>query len=122
MGRGRSTVVRLLDILATIIEKDNNSFDRDGETVYTIHWISAFTAMYSSIGTVINFDNKTIRFPIPAGIQHGTIIDIKNAGLPVKNYDTRGDLKVIINVYIPTELEEKDITAVKRLAKKYNLN
>lgn len=109
------------DVLVAIVEKEDDLFERDDENVYTTHWISAFTAMYDSSAAITSFDRSTVNFDIPAGTQPGTIITLRNRGLPVKNSSGLGDLKINVCVYIPTELEKNDVKLVKQLAAKYNL-
>lgn len=110
------------DIVATIIEYANDSFERDNENVYTRHWISAFAAMIGEKTVIENFDGTQLELNIPAGTQHGEIITIANKGLPIKNMGVRGDLNVNVLIYIPTEIEPKDIKALRKLEEKYKLN
>ena len=109
------------DVLVTIVEQDDDLFERDDENVYTTHWISAFTAMYDSTATIKSFDGTNAIFDIPAGTQPGTIFTLQNRGLPIKNSSGLGDLKINVCVYIPTDLETNDVKLVKQLATKYNL-
>lgn len=98
------------DLFLKIYVKKNKDYDVEGVDLYKTLDINFVQAI---IGDEIEFShfNKTLSLKIPEGTQPGTILRLKEKGLPYFNYDGFGNLYVKVNVEIPksTTKEQKNI-------------
>jgi molecular chaperone DnaJ len=53
---------------------------------------------------------------VPAGTQHGEVIVLRGRGLPPLQGGRRGDLHVVFEIVVPTDLDEEQREAAERLA------
>lgn len=59
-------------------------------------------------------EGKKVRVKVPAGTQDGTVLTVKGKGAPeLKNKDVRGNLKITIEVKVPTSMNEKQKQAME---------
>lgn len=94
------------DLYLVIHLRQNQYFERQGaDLFYTakINFIQAILGETISIPTL----EGTLKLKIPAGIQPGEKIRVKNKGLPYLKSNRRGDLIVKIIVEIPKHLSRK---------------
>ncbi len=99
------------DLFVVIRVENSNYFKRDGINVFTELEISPAQAVLGDIITIKTLDGER-EVQIPAGIQHGNIVKIKGAGIPIITKPSqRGDHIVIVKIKIPTHLsvEEKHL-------------
>ena len=60
---------------------------------------------------------KSVKYTIPDGTQHGTRFVLKQKGVPVvNNKDRRGDLYFTVTVEIPRGLSEKQREKIREFA------
>ena len=110
------------DLYVVLYIKAHKFFKRDGVNIYLEKGISFSQA---AIGDTIEVEtvegNKELK--IYAGIQSGTILSIKGAGVPYLNAPSRrGDQFIKINVVTPTHLSDEEKKLFERLAEIHNEN
>jgi molecular chaperone DnaJ len=64
---------------------------------------------------VNGIDGKKFAVNIPAGTQNGSKFRIQQQGLCVMNQNFRGNLIVIINLKVPTDLSTDKLETIKSL-------
>lgn len=96
------------DLFVVIHVEPSRYFKREGINVFTELEISPAQAVLGDLIEIKTLDgNKEVQ--IPAGIQHGDIVKIKGAGIPVITKPSqRGDHIVIVKIKIPTKLSESE--------------
>lgn len=104
------------DVLVIIEEKEHPYFRRDGNNILYNLTISFPDAVLGGEVTVPTLDGEAA-LTIEPGTQPGTQLTLKNKGIPNLNGYGRGDLLVLVNIYVPTKLSAKDKTLLKDLAK-----
>ena len=117
-GMGDDTVSHLPrgDIHLTVIVQQHSRFHREGDDLLMKLDISCFDAI---LGTSVQFesiDGKTLETKIPAGIQHGQLMNIQGQGMPnMSNSRMRGRLLIEIHIKIPTTLTDAQKDALKKI-------
>ena len=103
------------DLLVVIREQPHNQLKRDGQNLFYTRVISVTDAM---LGTEISVPclGGPQKLKVDAGTQSGTVLRMRNKGLPGVNSYGTGDLYVKILVWIPRKLRGSDKEAVERLA------
>jgi molecular chaperone DnaJ len=74
--------------------------------------------MQASLGAdlfVTTLDDKTIKVKLPAGIQNGKMLRIRDEGVP--SGGRRGNLYIKVMVQIPTKLSKRGKELMEELAK-----
>lgn len=98
------------DLYLNIFVKKNKDYEVDGSDLYKKLDINFVQAI---IGDEVEFKHfkKTLSLKIPQGTQSGTILRLKDKGLPYFNYNEHGDLYIKVNVELPTKTtkEQKNI-------------
>ena len=98
------------DLIVQIDEKAHKLFERDGDT---LHHVLFITIPDAALGTSVEVPTLTgkARFKVSAGTQAGKTVSLKNKGLPNINGYGTGDMLVHVNVWVPKSLtsEEKSI-------------
>ncbi len=79
-------------------------FQRDGTTLFARASVSFATAALGGTLTVAGIDGAPIELKITAGLQSGTQLRHRGAGMPVLNGRGAGDLVVQVDVETPTKL------------------
>ena len=106
------------DLLVVIEEQEHPEFKREGNNLYYTKIISVIDAM---LGTEVDIPclDGNYRIKIDAGTQSGTVVRLRNKGLPsVNGYGGTGDMYVKIAVWIPKKLEKEDKTIIESLKNK----
>lgn len=103
------------DLYVDVLVEDNPDFERDGYDIGTRHKVSF---AHATLGgefevTLPNETNALVKFP--PGTQPGTVITLKDKGLPHLDRRGRGALHVLIEVEIPTKLSRKAKKLVQEL-------
>ena len=79
-----------------------------------IKWSEALLGTSISVPTV---EGKKLSLKIPAGTKHKTKMRLSGYGLPNMHSQGKGDLFVIIRIYLPKNLSDKQKSLIKQLAK-----
>lgn len=95
------------DLYITILVRPHEKFTREGYTLVTGLEISFVQAALGAEVEVPLLGGASHRMNIPEGTQPGTVITVKGKGIPHLHGHRSGDLKVIIDVLIPTRLSKK---------------
>jgi len=103
------------DLLIVIEEVPHASLRRDGENLFYTRVISVTDAI---LGTEITVPclGGVQKLKVDSGTQSGTVVRMRNQGLPSINSYGKGDLYVKILVWIPKKLRGEDKEAVEKLA------
>lgn len=107
------------DLFVVIHVESSNYYKRDGINVFTELEVSPAQAVMGDIVTIKTLDGEK-EVQIPSGIQHGEIVKIKGAGIPIITKPSqRGDHIVIVKIKIPTRLSDEERQLYQKL---YELN
>jgi len=93
----------------------HNKFQRAHDDLATLVEIDAIEAMLGIKCELTSIDHKTIKFDIPAGIQHGKVVRIAGKGMPNPEFEGRGDLLVQVSVSIPQDLTDEDKERIMKI-------
>ena len=104
------------DIHLTIQIVPHSKFHREGDDLILKLDISCFDAI---LGTSVQFDSidgKTLETNIPAGIQHGQLMNIQGQGMPnMADNRMRGRLLIEIRIKIPTTLTDNQKEELRKI-------
>jgi len=109
------------DLIVIIEEKEHPYFTRrDDNIVYhkTISFPEATLGATVEVPTLYGPE----KIKIEAGTQPGTVITLKNKGLPHLNTHGKGDQFVYINIHVPKSVTSKEKAILKELAQSKNFN
>lgn len=101
------------DLYIAIAIKPNAKFRRDGQTLYTKIDISFATAALGGTVEIPVLQGAPVTETLYEGTQPGTVIRIKEQGVPALRTNKRGDLLVTLNVEVPRKLNDKQREALK---------
>jgi molecular chaperone DnaJ len=103
------------DLYVVIFVKPHEIFKRNGVNIYFEKQISFAQAALGDEIEVETVDGKT-KLKIAAGMQSGTVVTIKGAGVPYINHPShRGDQFVKIDVVTPKNLNDEEKKIFQRL-------
>jgi molecular chaperone DnaJ len=96
------------DLFVVIHVKQDPTFDRDGNNLWT-----GITTTYPKLvlggeETVATLEGEKVALRIPSGTQVGTVLRIAGKGLPKVNTSVRGDLLVRVGVTVPKKVTEEE--------------
>lgn len=95
------------DLYIVIVVKSHARFKRDGYTLLCNLDINIVQAALGDEIEIPLLGGDSHKLNIPEGTQPGDIITVKNKGVPHLQSHRMGDLKVLVNVKIPTRLTKK---------------
>lgn len=105
------------DLYITFSLKNNTTFKRVGNDLYTTEEIDLYTAVLGGEVTIDTLGGK-VKLKVKPETQNGTKIRLKGKGFPVyKKEEEFGDLFVTYAVKTPTNLTEREKELFKELAK-----
>ncbi len=107
------------DLHVTIRVKDHPYFKREGNNIISTQRIPFSLAVLGGKTEVETIDGP-IKIKIPAGIQSGTFLKIKNKGISLFGRSERGNHLVKIEIDVPQKLSREQKKLVEEL-RKYNL-
>ncbi len=103
------------DLLIQFTIPADANFKRNGNDIYTDVNVDLYTAILGGDLIVPTLTGK-IKLKIVPGIQPGTLKRVKGKGFPVyKKEGSFGDLFVKMNVSLPTNLSEEELTHFEKL-------
>lgn len=102
--------------LFIFIHIDNETmYKRIDNDLFLTYPISIVTATIGGTIEVPTIDKGTIQVTIPKGTQYGTKFKIKGYGMPIlHNESARGNLYIIADIQIPTNINEKQEELLKQ--------
>lgn len=104
------------DLIVVIKEEEHPDFKRDGNDLVHNLDISVTTAILGGEAEVPTIDGR-VRVKIDAGTQPGKVLRLRGKGLPDVNGRGRGDIIVVVDVAIPTDLTKEEHKLVEQLSK-----
>lgn len=107
------------DLFVTFQVAGHPRFTRRGNNLYVTETINMFEAIAGTKRNVENAYGKQIKLSIPAGIQPGEKLRVRDQGIETKK--SKGDLFVEIQVEVPKDLSDSDKKAIVALGKKLGL-
>jgi molecular chaperone DnaJ len=103
------------DLYVFIRVKPHEYFERQDQDLYCAVPISVTQASLGAEIQVATLDGKTIKVKIPAGIQNGKLLRIRDEGVPISG--RRGNLYIKVIVQIPSKLSRRGRELLEELAK-----
>ena len=103
------------DLIVIIEEKKHHDFKRDGNDIlYTLKISFPTAALGDEIEVPSLFGTETVK--IEPGTQNGSVIRLRDKGLPILNSYQKGDQIVIVKVYVPKKLSSRERELLEELA------
>lgn len=97
------------DLYVQIQILEHTVFRRQGPNLQMEIELDALQAIVGATQTIQCIDGNTVQLTIPPGTQHGTVLRLRERGMPNRhNGQPRGDCFVGIRVRVPTDLSEVD--------------
>jgi len=103
------------DLYVFIRIKPHEYFERQGLDLYCAVPISISQAALGADIHVTTLDNKTIKVKVPAGIQNGKMLRVRDEGVP--SGGSRGNLYIKLMIQIPEKLSRRGKEILEELAK-----
>jgi len=103
------------DLYVFIRVKPHEYFERQGYDLYCAVPISVSQAALGADIRVTSLDNKIIKVKVPAGIQNGKMLRIRDEGVPMGGQ--RGYLYIKLIIMIPDKLSRRGRELLEELAK-----
>jgi molecular chaperone DnaJ len=104
------------DLFVEIRVVDHELFERDGRDLVAEVAVPVTQATLGGTLTVPTVDGTEVEVEVPAGTQPGAVLLVRRAGLPVQGGGRRGDLRLLVRVEVPTDLDAEQRELVERLA------
>lgn len=102
------------DLYVKINVESHPEFTVNGIDLYKTVRINCVDAMLGRSITVEGLDKKLFDITVPAGAQYGTKLRLPQQGLYAMNQNLRGNLIVILNIVVPTDLTEEQKQDLKK--------
>jgi DnaJ-class molecular chaperone len=80
--------------------------------------INCLDAIIGTATVVQGIDGKMFEFTIPPGTQHGTKLRLSQQGLYALNQNHRGNLMLLVNIVVPTDLTPDQLDTIRNLTTK----
>jgi molecular chaperone DnaJ len=103
------------DLYVLVSVREDSRFLRDGKDLVTAVDVAAPLAALGTTVEVPTLDGP-VELEIPAGTQPHERLTIKGQGMPVLRGGRAGDLRVVVNVVIPTHLKKPQRELLQQLA------
>jgi molecular chaperone DnaJ len=109
------------DLIVLIEEEPHELFTREGDNII-LDLLITFTE--AALGADIEVPTLTgrARLKVEPGTQSGTILRMREKGLPHLNSFSKGDQFVRVNVWVPKTLSSQEKTLLKQLAASENMS
>ncbi len=109
------------DIIVVIEEEPHPVFTRNGDDVILDLLVSFPEAALGADIDVPTLSGRA-RLKIEPGTQSGSILRMRDKGIPHLNSFGRGDQLVRVNVWVPTSVNAQERSALKQLAESENIS
>lgn len=103
------------DIYAEVVEKPHDVFVRDGDDLHCTVRVPMVDAALGSVVTIESILNGPHEVTIDAGIQPGAELVMRGEGMPKLRSGARGDMRVHVEVVIPTRLDATQHKLIEQL-------
>ena len=103
------------DLYIVIHVRPSKYYKRDGVNVFTKLDLTPAQAVLGDTITIKTLDGEK-DVTIPAGIQHGEVVKIKNAGVPnISKPSIRGEHVVVVSIKTPTHISNEEKALYQKL-------
>lgn len=102
------------DLYVEVRVAEDERFERDGSDLISVVSVPATLAMLGTTVSVPTLEGEE-EIEVEAGTQPGTEKVLRGAGLPRLNSRRRGNQRVILEVFVPTNLSEEQREVAERL-------
>lgn len=110
------------DLFITFEIKNNTSFTRKGNDLYTTVQLDLYKALLGGEELIDTLDGK-VKMKVVPETQNGTKVRLKGKGFPVYKQEGQfGDLYVTYQIQLPTNLTEKEKELIRQLANERKMN
>ena len=103
------------DLFVELSVSDHEMFDRDGDDLVTTIAVPMTTAALGTTIPLDTFDGEQ-ELDIRPGVQPGEEITLKGLGVTPLRRERRGDLRVVLDVDVPTSLSEEERSLLEQFA------
>jgi molecular chaperone DnaJ len=103
------------DLYVEIRIDADERFTRQGTELITRAEVPVTTAIVGGEVFVPTLEGE-VGIEVPAGTQHGAVSVLSGRGLPPLHGGRRGDLHTVLELVVPTDLDEEQREAAERLA------
>lgn len=103
------------DLYVNFVMEPHPGYLINGLDVVTEIQVDCFKAILGGPVSVTGIDGRKFELSVPAGVQHGTGLRIKEQGLWQMNSSTRGNLIVKIHIVVPRNLSEQQLSLVRQI-------
>jgi molecular chaperone DnaJ len=109
------------DLYVVLSVKPHPQFKRETNDLIYEHTIDVASAALGSEVEIptLDADKKTVSLKIPPGTQHGRILRVKGMGVPYLRSYGRGDLRVVVKVAVPQNLNDEQRRLFQQLAETF---
>jgi molecular chaperone DnaJ len=104
------------DLLVEVRVAEHELFERDGRTLLGELRVPFSQAALGAHLTVPTIDDEA-EVDVPAGTQPGDVLTVRRAGLPGTGGGARGDLKLLVRIEVPRDLDDEQRELLSQLAK-----
>lgn len=106
------------DLYITFSVVNTTPFKRVSNDLFFNYDLELYTAILGGEITITDFEESKLKLKVVAGTQNGTKVRLKGKGFPVyKKEGFFGDLYVIYNIKIPTNLSDEEKNLFEELSK-----
>src|SRR5699024_8814613 len=103
------------DLFVELSVSDHDVFDRDGDDLVTTVAVPMTTAALGATIPLETFDGNQ-DLDVRPGAQPGDEITLKGLGVTPLRRERRGDIRVVLDVNVPTSLTEEERDLLEQLA------
>ena len=102
------------DLYVLVRVREDERFIRDGSDLVTVVDVPAPAAALGTRVTVPTLDGDE-EIEVPAGTQPGTVVTLRERGMPALGRGRRGDQQVVLNVVVPRNLSPRQAELLEEL-------
>jgi molecular chaperone DnaJ len=102
------------DLYVLVRVREDERFMRDGSDLVSVVDVPAPDAALGTTVDVPTLDGRE-EIGVPPGTQPGTVITLRGRGMPSLGRGRRGDQRVVLNVVIPHNLDERQMRLLQEL-------
>ena len=103
------------DLYVLVSVAEDERFVRDGAELVSVVDVPAPQAALGTVVTVPTLDGEE-EIEVPAGTQPGTVVTLRGHGMPQIGRGRRGDQRVVLNVVVPRNLDDRQRELMRELA------
>ncbi|MEY3015639.1 MAG: molecular chaperone DnaJ [Pseudomonadota bacterium] len=104
------------DLYVVLVVQDDDNFEREGDDLHCEIEVDLLRAVLGGEADVPLVDGGTERVRLPAGVQPGERVRLRDRGVPHLGAAGRGDLYAHVKVAVPTRLSKEQRKLFEQLA------